>query len=144
MWCFACCCFPQHRSSAHQDPWFFQHLRYSNVSKFSTLSSYRIRGTTCFEIARHLSSVGLPRMVCAFVCEKSVYGIILSGDFSTKHDFILFTLSCLREMTFRMLRFSSTVSRLVARNAWNFWCENYSLSDQIRRRTACIFRHELS
>ena len=58
--------------------------------------------------------------------------------------FILFTLSCLREMAFRMLQFSSTVSRLVASNPWNFWCENYSLSDQIRRRTACIFRHELS
>ena len=54
MWCFAFCCFPQHRSSAHQDPWFFQHLRYSHFSKFSTLSSYRIRGTTRSEIARQL------------------------------------------------------------------------------------------
>ena len=54
MWCFACCCFPQHPSSAYQDPWVFQHLRYSHFSKFSTLSSCRIRGPTRYEIARHL------------------------------------------------------------------------------------------
>ena len=54
MWCFACCRFPQHPSSAHQDPWFFQHLRYSHFSKFSTLSRYRIRGPTRSEISRQL------------------------------------------------------------------------------------------
>ena len=35
-------------------------------------------------------SVGLPRMVCAFVCETSVWGIILSGDFFTEHCGILY------------------------------------------------------
>ena len=54
MWCFACCRFPQHPSSAHQDPWFFQHLRYSHFSKFSTLSRYRICGPTRSEISRQL------------------------------------------------------------------------------------------
>ena len=54
MWCFACYCFPQQPSSVHQDPWFFQPLRYSHFSKFSTLSRYRIRGVNRSEISRHL------------------------------------------------------------------------------------------
>ena len=130
MWCFACCCFCQHPSSAHQDPWFFQHLRYSNFSKFSTLPSYRIRGATRSEIARHLL-VWAYHEWCAFVCETSVWGIVISGDFFTKHGGILYKLSCLRGMALRMSRFS-------------FWCENYTCGDQIRRRTACIFWPELS
>ena len=47
-------------------------------------------------------------------------------------------------MALRLSRFSSPFSRVFARNARNFWSENYTFGDQVRRRTACIFGLELS
>ena len=45
---------PHHRSSAHEHSSLFQHLMYSLLSKLSTPSNDRIRGTTHSENARHL------------------------------------------------------------------------------------------
>ena len=103
----------------------FKFFKVFNASKLqnSWSNPFRNRSTSF--------SVGLPRMVCAFVCETSVWGIVISGDFFTKHGGILYKLSCLRGMALRLSRFS-------------FWCENYTCGDQIRRRTACIFWPELS
>ena len=125
MWCFACCCFCQHPSSAHQDPWFFQHLRYSHFSKFSMLPSYRIRGATRSEIARPTTNG-----VCVCMWDERMRHCYF-WRFLHKHGGILYKLSCLRGMALRLSRFS-------------FWCENYTCGDQIRRRTACIFWPELS
>ena len=64
---FACCFLPHHRSSAHEDSSFFHHLMYSLLSKLSTLSRnnpFRKRSTSF--------CVGLPRMVCGFVCDITV------------------------------------------------------------------------
>ena len=62
MWCFACCCFSQHLSSAHQDPWFFRYLRYSHFSKFSTFLSYRIRGPTCCCLPTVKTNIPVPQL----------------------------------------------------------------------------------
>ena len=144
MWCFACCCFPQHPSSAYQDPWVFQHLRYSHFSKFSTLSSYRIRGPTRYEIARHLL-VWAYHEWCERLYLRRAYKALFFPEISSQNT-AAFCISCvfLRKMAFRLSWFSSPVSRVFAGNAWNFWCENYTFGDQIRRRTACIFKLELS
>ena len=51
---FACSFLSHHRSTAHEDSSFFQHVMYSLLSKLSTLSNDRIRGLTHSENARHL------------------------------------------------------------------------------------------
>ena len=75
---------------------------------------------------------------------RRAYKALFFPEISSQNGGILYKLCCLREMALRLSRFSSPVSRVFARNAWNFWCENYAFGDQIRRRTACIFRLELS
>ena len=92
MWCFACCCFCQHPSSAHQDPWFFQHLRYSNFSKFSTLPSYRIRGATRSEIARHLL-VWAYHEWCVRLYVRRAYEALLFLEISSQNT-AAFCISC--------------------------------------------------
>ena len=75
---------------------------------------------------------------------RRAYKALFFPEISSQNGDILYKLCCLREMALRLSRFSSPVFRVFARNARNFWCENYAFGDQIRRRTACIFRLELS
>ena len=82
LWVFPCNWLPFPLISAHAQEycWIFQHLTYS---KFSTLSSYRIRGPTC----------QCGRMACATVSdvsERSVWGIIFFPSFLHKRQYSAF------------------------------------------------------
>ena len=117
---------------------FFQHLRYSHFSKFSTLSRYRIRGPTRSEISRQLLVWAYHEWCVRFYVRRACKVLFLP-EISSQNT-AAFCIRCIGgDMALRLSRFSFPVSRVFAMNAWNFWCENYTFGDQIRRRTACSF-----
>ena len=121
-------------------------LNFFDIRCISALSSYMEFVDRPVPKRSSSFGVGLQRIACAFVCGTSAWNI-LSRAFFTKYSLNTYCASwraiCMifTRYIYTLARFSPLASANSARSARN---NNSPFDDQIRRRTASIFRLKLS